>query len=73
MTANLHAASRDEFPKAPDLQKLVERHGGYDKITPEAWRRFDADMTGWQRARRIYTAGRVNEPTNTEPARRRAR
>jgi hypothetical protein len=22
---------------APDLQELVARHGGYDKIRPEAW------------------------------------
>ena len=27
----------------PDLQKLVEVHGGYDKITPEAWAQFDGD------------------------------
>jgi hypothetical protein len=26
----------------------VEEHGGYDKITNEVWRRFDADMAEWQ-------------------------
>jgi hypothetical protein len=28
-------------PKPPDLQELVEHHGGYDKITPEAWEEYD--------------------------------
>ena len=31
--------------KPPDLQALVERHGGYDRITAEAWREHDAAMT----------------------------
>jgi hypothetical protein len=35
-------------PKAPDLQELVARFGGYDKITPEAWAQFDADMAAYQ-------------------------
>jgi hypothetical protein len=41
---------------APDLQKLVEQFGGYDKITPEAWQKYDADMEAWQGKRREETA-----------------
>jgi hypothetical protein len=29
----------DNYPKAADLQKLVEMQGGYDCITKEAWAR----------------------------------
>jgi hypothetical protein len=27
----------------PDLQELVRRFGGYNKILPEAWKQWDAD------------------------------
>jgi hypothetical protein len=33
--------------EGPDLQKLVAEHGGYDKITPEAWAKFDFDKAQW--------------------------
>ena len=32
----------------PSLQHLVLDHGTYDKITPEAWAKFDADMKAWK-------------------------
>jgi len=32
----------------PDLQLLVAAHGGYDRITPEAWVKFDADLAAWK-------------------------
>ncbi len=32
----------------PNLQRLVIEFGGYDRILPEAWARFDADMAGWK-------------------------
>jgi hypothetical protein len=32
----------------PDLQRLVEAHGGYDKITSEAWAQFDNDTKWWK-------------------------
>jgi hypothetical protein len=35
-----------------DLQALVAAHGGYDKITPEAWAAYDAAMAEWQERRR---------------------
>jgi hypothetical protein len=34
--------------QAPDLQELVVRVGGYNKITPEARKQFDADMVAYQ-------------------------
>jgi len=36
----------------PDLQEVVSKHGGYDKITPEAWAEYDRAMAEWQEARR---------------------
>ena len=38
--------------RPPDLQKLVAAYGGYDKITPEAWARHDADMARWRASMR---------------------
>jgi len=32
---------------APDLGELVRTHGGYDRITPEAWRDFDERKVRW--------------------------
>ena len=32
---------------SPNLQDLVARFGGYDKITPEAWAQFDLEMKCW--------------------------
>ena len=32
----------------PDLQQLVKDHGGYDKITPEAWAKWDKDTAEWK-------------------------
>jgi hypothetical protein len=42
---------------APDLQGLVARHGGYDKITPEAWAEYDRAMADWQERRRRRSEG----------------
>jgi hypothetical protein len=36
----------------PDLQALIAEHGGYAKITPQAWIDFDADVKDWN-VRRI--------------------
>jgi Trm5-related predicted tRNA methylase len=33
----------------PDLQALVLDHGAWDRITPEAWAKFDANMAEWKR------------------------
>lgn len=32
----------------PDLQALVAEFGGYRKITPEAWARYDREMAEWK-------------------------
>ena len=37
----------------PDLQELVVRHGGYDKITPETWAEYDRVMMAWKARRRL--------------------
>jgi hypothetical protein len=34
----------------PDLQALVERYGGYDRITPRRWRIWDEANEEYQRA-----------------------
>lgn len=46
----------------PDLQALVVKHGGHDKITPAAWREFDAAMVQWHIERRVAAVGYVTEP-----------
>jgi hypothetical protein len=35
-------------PEPPSLQQLVLDHGSYDRITPEAWATFDAEMKEWK-------------------------
>lgn len=42
---------------APDLQELVARWGGYDKIPAEAWAEHDRTMAEWQERRRNRSAG----------------
>ena len=41
------ARLREEM-QPPDLQKLVLAHGTYDRITPEAWAKFDRQMASWK-------------------------
>jgi hypothetical protein len=40
------ASARELEP--PDLQALVLAHGDYSKITPEAWRDYDAALAAWR-------------------------
>ena len=35
---------------SPDLQALVAAHGGYDRVTPEAWAEFRQRMADWERS-----------------------
>jgi hypothetical protein len=37
---------------APDLQRLIAAHDGYDRVTPEAWAKYDTDVAAWQQTRR---------------------
>jgi hypothetical protein len=41
----------------PDLQALVVRVGGYDKVTSEMWTEFDRAKVAWE-ARRRQRLGR---------------
>jgi hypothetical protein len=36
----------------PDLQALIAEYDGYDKIPPQAWIDYDADVKDWN-ARRL--------------------
>ena len=47
----------DRAADAADLQALVERHGGYDQITPEAWGAFDRAVAEWQELQRGRAEG----------------
>jgi hypothetical protein len=35
-------------PTPPDLQALVARFGGFDKIPPRAWAAYDAALARWR-------------------------
>jgi hypothetical protein len=66
--------SKRQYPRAPDLQALVGRCGGFDKITPQDWAEHDAAMHKWHRARREFTTGkpaiegrRKRTPPNRRP------
>jgi hypothetical protein len=41
----------------PDLQQLVTKHGGYDKITPAAWAEYDRAVAAWQQRRKDRLVG----------------
>ena len=47
---------QEAFPvgKPPDLQELVARFGGYDKITAEGWEQHLRAYADWQERRRAY-------------------
>jgi len=44
----------------PELQDLIDRFGGYNRITPEGWAEYDAAVEAWQTARkaRLTRGGR---------------
>jgi hypothetical protein len=48
---NCYAVWRLNHPP-PDLQALVERHGGYWQIPNAAWGRYQDEMRRWQQERR---------------------
>ena len=45
-------AERLKQREPPSLQQLVLDHGTYDKITPEAWDKFDKAMAEYANSRR---------------------
>jgi hypothetical protein len=46
--ANAAEAERLILSAPPSLQRLVVDHGTYDRITDEAWARFDREMATWK-------------------------
>jgi hypothetical protein len=52
--------------RAPDLQALMTAHGGYNRITPEAWDKYDQELEAWkQRSRERHL---VHKPRRDDPA-----
>jgi hypothetical protein len=41
--------------RPPDLQALIARYGGYNRITEEAWAEHDKQVAEWKQARGIGT------------------
>jgi hypothetical protein len=44
----ISAALRVDERDGPDLRELVLAHGGWDRVTPEAWADFDRKRAHWQ-------------------------
>ena len=41
-----------------ELQDLIDRFGGYNRVTPKAWAEYDAAVEAWQGARKArFTRG----------------
>ena len=38
----------DDFVPPPDLHALIREYGGYSKIPPTAWAKYDRDMEQWK-------------------------
>jgi hypothetical protein len=56
----------------PNLEALVLAHGGYNNITPEAWSKYDRDVTKWQASvryddKRLARAEQSPPEEETEP------
>jgi hypothetical protein len=58
---------RDDPVCLPDLQQLVAKHGGYDKIGPEAWAEWDEQNVRFQTERRLRLEEERNKPRGGEP------
>ena len=68
-------STTDDDPRAPDLQQLVAKQGGYDKITPEAWAEWDAQNAYFETERALWLVekrdaqpGTSAEPPTTKEA-----
>jgi hypothetical protein len=49
-----HQTNWPKPPSAPSLQTLIERHGTYIDITPDAWAEHNAAMAKWRLDRADY-------------------
>lgn len=47
-TKNAQALRLNRITRGPDLQELIATHGGYDKIPPDAWAEYDAEVARWK-------------------------
>jgi len=52
--------------QGPNLQELVARHGGYDKITEEAWEQFEREKIVWRAKLRFGEFDTEVEPSQQE-------
>jgi hypothetical protein len=58
--------------RAPDLQRLVESFGGYDKISAEVWEKYDEAVKQWQANRlAVILNEQYCSPTPPRPRTRR--
>jgi hypothetical protein len=32
----------------PSLEDLVQKYGGWDRVPPEAWKKYEAERKAWQ-------------------------
>lgn len=51
-------------PGYPILQELIDRFGGYDKITAEGWAQYDAAVAAWHVE---YRKGLPTPPAKRRP------
>jgi hypothetical protein len=57
--------TNDDDDPPPDLQELVRKHGGYNRITREAWAAWDRANAEWQARRRL-----VYGPASARPSKK---
>ena len=53
---------------SPNLQDLVASSGGYDRITPEAWAKFQADTKKWMEDVRMGNAEVIKKAATDDAA-----
>ena len=54
--------------QGPNLQDLVAKHGGYDKITEPAWEQFEREKIVWRAKLRFGEFDRDDDPSQHEEA-----
>jgi len=54
--------------QGPNLQQLVEQHGGYDKIPESAWEQFEREKIVWRGKLRFNEFDREDDPSQQEEA-----
>jgi hypothetical protein len=73
LTAVPSADLAGEIPHAvpalscPDLQDLITRFGGYNKIPAEAWKQFDRNIAAYRRQLRARAVTGISKLTASDP------